>query len=180
MRLTIRALGLAALGALVCACPASAELDEYHAKALFLYKFTRFVEWPAEAFRDPAEPLTVCILGESPLESTLAETVRGKKLDGRAFLLRRVVDPKLIHGCHLLFVGRGPGLRLFRLARTEAGARPGLLVVGESEGFAVEGGVINFKLADGRLRIEVNVTQARREKLVINSRLLSMADVVER
>ena len=39
---------------------------------------------------------------------------------------------------------------------------------------------MNFKLEGGRLRIEVNLAEALRERLVINSRLLGMADVVGR
>lgn len=157
-----------------------AELEEYQAKAVFLYKFASFIEWPPEALRRGGDAMTVCILGESPFERTLGATVRNKQVDGRGFAVRQVADAKQAAGCHMLFV-TGQGLKRYRSLRSELAASTGLLVVGESEGFAAtEGGVINFKLIDGRLRIEINVAEAKRERLVINSRLLGMADLVGR
>ncbi len=164
-------------GTLLLAGPSAAELDEYQAKALFLYNFAKFVEWPPEAFKDAAEPLNICVLGATPLEQALDRTVRHKRVEGRGFTLRQVTEAKQLAGCHLLFVA-GPSVRRYRTLRTEQSGLPGLLVVGETEGFATDGAVINFKLDGERLRIEINVAQAKRERLVISSRLLSMADLV--
>jgi hypothetical protein len=54
----------------------------------------------------------------------------------------------------------------------------GILSVGETDGFATDGGVINFKLDDGRVRFEINVDAAEREQLHISSKLLSLAQIV--
>ena len=176
----VRAFGVAALCVFASSAAAvSAELDEYQAKAAFLYKFTKFVEWPEGAFKAPADSVAICVLGETPFEQSVDATVRNKQVDGRAFAVRQVSDAKQVAGCHLLFVA-SHGVKRFRTLRAELTAVPGLLVVGESEGFAAEGGVINFKLSGGRLRIEINVAAARHAGLVINSRLLGMADLVER
>jgi hypothetical protein len=169
--------GAKAAGLLLLCATAAAQLDEYQAKAVFLYKVASFVEWPAGAFKGEGESLAVCVLGPTPFEQRLDTTVRNKTVDGRAFTVRQATDAKQIAGCHLLFVS-APGLKRFRALRGGLKALTGVLVVGESEGFATEGGVINFKLVDGRIRIEINVEEARREGLVINSRLLGMADVV--
>lgn len=163
-------------------CPAKpcpAELDEYQAKAVFVYNFAKFVEWPPESFKDPAGSLHICLLGQSPLEQTLDSTVRNKRVEGRGFVVRQVTDARQMPGCHLLFVA-APAVKRYRALRTELASLSGLLVVGESEGLAAEGASINFKLDAGRLRVEINIAEARRERLVINSRLLSMADLVGR
>jgi hypothetical protein len=39
---------------------------EYELKAAFLYNFTKFVDWPAEAFPDARRPLAICLLGNGP------------------------------------------------------------------------------------------------------------------
>ena len=157
----------------------AAELDEYQAKAAFLYNFAKFVEWPAGSFTAGAESVGICLLGQTPIGTTLTLAVRNKQIDGRGFVVRQITDTKQMPGCHLLFV-TGGALKHYRTLRGELNGLTGLLVVGESEGFAAEGGVMNFKLEGGRLRIEVNLAEARRERLVINSRLLGMADVVGR
>jgi hypothetical protein len=58
-------------------------LDEYKVKAAFLYNFTKFVEWPQQAFRSPGDPLTICILGENPFGSALTEMANASTLNGR-------------------------------------------------------------------------------------------------
>ena len=56
--------------------------------------------------------------------------------------------------------------------------RPGALTVGETEGFAQLGGVINLTLEDNRVHIEVNVDAAERARLKISSKLLNLAKIV--
>jgi YfiR/HmsC-like len=55
----------------------------------------------------------------------------------------------------------------------------GVLTVGESAGFAAGGGVIGFKLVEGRVRLEINVAAAELRKLHISSKLLSLAHIVK-
>ena len=41
--------------------------QEYQVKAVFLFNFAKFVEWPAAAFKDAQSSITLCILGKDPL-----------------------------------------------------------------------------------------------------------------
>jgi hypothetical protein len=54
----------------------------------------------------------------------------------------------------------------------------GVLTVGETEGFASQGGIVNFKLEDGRVRLEINIDAAGQAKLRISSKVLSLAQIV--
>jgi hypothetical protein len=56
----------------------------------------------------------------------------------------------------------------------------GVLTVGERGGFTAEGGVVNFKLEGNRVRIVINVTAAGQQKLRISSKLLSLAQIVNK
>jgi hypothetical protein len=51
----------------------------------------------------------------------------------------------------------------------------GILTVGEMRGFIADGGVINFKLEDGKVRFEINADAAADQHLHISSKLLSLA-----
>ena len=53
------------------------------------------------------------------------------------------------------------------------------MTVGEAQGFASGGGVINFKLDSGRVRFEINVEAAEHAQLHISSKLLSLAQIVK-
>jgi len=52
--------------------------------------------------------------------------------------------------------------------------------VGESEDCTANGGIINFKLKDSRVRIEIDTGAAERGRLRISSKLLSLAEIARR
>src|SRR6266550_1915909 len=56
---------------------------EYQVKAVFLFNFAQFVDWPSKAFPEPQTPLVIGVLGEDPFGPYLDETVRGEKVNNR-------------------------------------------------------------------------------------------------
>ena len=77
---------------------------EYEVKAAFVYKFAKFVEWPADAWSGPDDPLVVGILGEDPFKSVMEETVAGKTVRGRTLDVRRSRKAEDLAECHVVFV----------------------------------------------------------------------------
>ncbi len=162
---------------LLSLCAPAQVLDEYQVKAAFLYNFAKFVEWPPEAFRTAKDPILVCVLGHNPFGNALAEAIRGKSIAGRAFAYRHVSDAESASACQILFVGSEESKHFRSLLEN---LKPmGILTVGETQGFAADGGVINFKLDDGRVRFEINVNAAEHEQLHISAKLLSLAQIVK-
>jgi hypothetical protein len=152
-------------------------MEEYQVKAAFLYNFAKFVEWPPDAFKTPKDPILVCVLGHNPFGSGLEDVIRGKSIDGRAFAFRQVADAEEASACQILFIASSEGKRFRSLY---GNSRPaGVLTVGEAQGFAAGGGVINFKLDGGRVRFEINVDAAEHAQIHISSKLLSLAEIVK-
>jgi hypothetical protein len=165
------------LGMLLPSATRGQEIDEYQVKAAFLYNFAKFVEWPARTFRTAQDPIVVCILGRNPFGNALEEVIRGKSIEGRAFAVRHVSDAEEAGICQILFVSSAAGKRFRSLWGNPSPA--GILTVGEVEGFAASGGVINFKLDGGRVRFEINVDAAEHAQLRISSKLLGLAEIVK-
>ena len=61
----------------------AARASEYQVKAVFLFNFAQFVDWPASAFPDATAPLVIGVLGDDPFGPYLDETVRGETVRGR-------------------------------------------------------------------------------------------------
>ena len=160
------------------AMAAPAQVDEYHLKAAFLLNFAKFVEWPPQAFAAADDPITICILGKNPFGNILAETVSGKTVAGRPLVVRQLAAGQPVSGCPILFVSASEDRRFRAMAGSLKGA--GILTVGESEGFAAEGGIINFKLERGNIRLEINAEAAEEARVHISSKLLSLAQIVRR
>src|SRR5881296_3853751 len=60
-----------------------APVAEYQIKAVFLFNFAQFVDWPTNAFSEAQAPLVIGVLGEDPFGVYLDETVRGEKVNNR-------------------------------------------------------------------------------------------------
>lgn len=147
--------------------------DEYQVKAAFLYNFAKFVEWPGEAFQNQSEPLVVCVLGEDPFGHALDDVVAGKKIDGRALVVRRTSDARQAKGCRMLFVSSSePKSVLSVLAALN---ESGVLTVGDSDSASASGMIIKFIIEGGKIRFAINAAAAERVKLRFSSRLLSLA-----
>ncbi|HEX7183153.1 MAG TPA: YfiR family protein [Thermoanaerobaculia bacterium] len=150
--------------------------SEYAVKAAFLYNFAKFVEWPADAFRGPGDPMTLCVLGEDPFGGELDQTVGGKTVTGRQIVVRRSTRLTDLPECRVLFVSSSEGPRLAQILAA-VGDRA-VLTVGEEETFARAGGIISFVVRENRVRFQIDRKAAARAGLSISSRLLELAETV--
>jgi hypothetical protein len=173
-----RSAALAALlGLLAFASGAAAQVSEYQLKAVFLLNFTRFVEWPAEAFDGAGGPLRLCVLGHDPFDGALEAAVAGEAAGGHPLEVRRVRDPDDAVGCQLLFLsGRSEPQWLDWLPDAGVGQR---LTVGEGDEFLRRGGMFRFRLSGNRVRLEVNRRAVEGSRLRVSAKLMSLAESVE-
>ena len=151
-------------------------LDEYQVKAAFLFNFAKFVEWPAAAFKNAAEPISICVFGGNPFGSLLEDAVKGKTVGGRGFVVREVSNSQQTANCHVLFVNASGRKRVPTRALLIGLKTGNILTVGESDDFIANGGVINFKLKDARVRIEIDAEAAEQANFRISSKLRSLAE----
>jgi len=149
---------------------------EYAVKAAFLFNIARFVEWPADAFADPASPLVLCVLGEDPFGDAL-RSLKGKTVSGRPLAIRYATTLEELDRCHLLFVCPSEKPALPKILQAAKGRS--ILTVGDMEGFARDGGIINLVKEKNHVGIEINLEAAQRTHLKISSKLLALAQIVK-
>jgi hypothetical protein len=164
------------LGA-ACILGLRGQVDEYQVKAFFLYNFARYVEWSPQNFKAANDPIVICILGQNPFGSALEQATTGNAIAGRPVVVREIQNILPPCNCHILFVNSSERKHFRAIAACLKGS--GVLTVGETPGFTGDGGVINFKLRDGKVRFDINVDAAGREGLHISSKLLSLAQIVK-
>ena len=148
--------------------------DEYQVKAAFLFNFAKFVEWPADTFKGPEDPIAICVLGQNPFGTALEDVVRDKTVAGRGFVVRGLLSAQQASKCQILFVSASERKRLGSLLDQLKGRS--ILTVGEGDDFIANGGIIDFKLKDARVRIDIDAAAADRAGLHISSKLLSLAE----
>ncbi len=155
----------------------SSASPEYQLKAVFLFNFAQFVEWPASAFPAPDAPLVICVLGEDPFGTYLDETVRGETVNDRPLEIRRYRGMEEISTCHILFVSRREEGRLQGILDSLRGRS--ILTVSDADHFASRGGMIRFVTDRNRIRLRINLEAARAANLTLSSKLLRPAQIVQ-
>ena len=151
--------------------------SEYLIKAGFIYNFANLVQWPSNAFAQPDSPIVIGILGEDPFGTILDRVLAGKRVNGRAFLVKRLKSVLDLKECHIVFVSSSELTHLAEAIHSVKGMP--ILTIGEIPGFAKRGGIINLVLEDNKVRFEVNVEAAKEADLNISSRLLALARIVQ-
>jgi hypothetical protein len=147
-------------------------------KAVYLYNFGRFVEWPAQAIPANNTPFTVCILGQDPFGSTIDAVLAKGTIDGRPIMAKRIVRREESIGCQILFLSSSEGSQLNKIL--EILNKTPVLTVSDMPQFSQHGGMIQFVLNGNTIRFEVNLAAAQRSGLTPSSELLRVATVVRK
>ena len=150
---------------------------EYEVKAGVLYHIIGYVEWPKDAALGNPPIIQIGLLGQIPFPEAL-EVLDGKTVQGHKLVVKRLTDLSAAADCQVLFVSASEKPRL---AEIVAGIRNRpVLTVGEVEGFAEGGGVVNLVTGQNRIVMEINREAASRAGLSISSQLLKLARVVSK
>lgn len=144
-------------------------------KAAFLRNFAHYVTWPSGAMVEGRAPWRVCILGRDPFGDLLETTFKGRTEQERPFEIHRADTLDKLPLCQIIFVAYNSA-QARRSALGELKSKP-VLTVGDAPEFLSEGGIIRFQVED-RVRMSINLDQARAVSLAIQTRMLEVSHEV--
>jgi hypothetical protein len=173
---TLLAAAWLALAAAAAQAQDTAAPTERSIKAAFLYKFAGYVEWPEVA--DGTGPLTIGVLGSEEMAGELARITAGRTVNDRPVQVRRLAAGESPAGLQVVFVGKAAGGNLDASLSALRGLP--ILVVTDTPGALASGSIINFTFDRDRIRFEVSLPAAERSHLKLSSRLLAVAQRVQR
>jgi hypothetical protein len=156
--------------------PLNGETVEYPVKLAFLYNFAKFVEWPAGSYTSPGASLAICVVGHDPFDADIEEGLRTRNARGHPIRVQRLGLADRLTLCQMVFIPVTEKDRAGEIVRSLKGSN--VLTVGETEGFAAMGGVINLTIERSGVHFEINRLAADRAHLKISSQLLSLARIV--
>ena len=149
---------------------------ETQIKAVFLFNFSQFVEWPASSFADAQAPLIIGILGKDPFGNYLEQTVNNEKVNNRPIIIQHYNNAGEIKMCNILFISLSEKDQLAETYKALQG-RP-ILTVGDTRNFIREGGMVRFVTENDKIKFQINVNAAKAAGLTISSKLLRLAEIV--
>jgi len=148
-------------------------LSEYQVKAVYLFNFLNFVDWPEAVFAHPNSPMNLCILGEDPFDKVIDLTFEGKMVGQRRVIIHRLHDMGLDQACHLLFISASEVERMVGIVGSVHN-KP-ILTIGDVKGFVNLNGMIQFVIVDNKIRFQVNRTAIKNASLYMSANLLRLA-----
>jgi len=150
---------------------------EYQIKAVFLYNFTQFIEWPAHSFHGPQAPAVIGILGKDPFGKYLEETIAGESINKHPLVIQHFNTIEEVSNCHLLYININDKSKLEQIVEKLKGKS--VLTISDANGFYKMGGMIRLYTKDDKINIQVNLEETKAENLIISSKLLKLAEIVK-
>lgn len=144
-------------------------------KAMFIYSFTRYVEWPSDYKQGN---FVIGVMGSGSLVSELDKMANsGKRAGSQAIEVKSFATSSAISRCHMLIV---PSDFKGNLAEVLAKIKgQSTLIITEKAGMAKSGAAINFVVQNNKQAFELNKSNAEKYDLKVSSNLLTLAIVVE-
>lgn len=151
---------------------------EQQVRAQFVYNFANFVEWPEDAFAGADAPIKICLFGAVDFAPYLY-TFAGTMIGSRPLVVQKADEIAQIKaGCHILYVGWDERVRLPTFWQEIQYIY--VLSIGDRQGFADKGGIINILRTRDRMQFDVNIENALLNGLFLDSDLLALARVIKR
>lgn len=156
-------------------CYASSNTNlEYKLKAAFIYNFIKFTQWPNTFHEKTSDnPLVICVAGQNRFDGAF-EPLAQKKVASHKIMISyssQVEDLLAIENCHVMFVDSGPHMSSF----IDAVACNEILTIGDSMGFAEQGGCIELREHNGKMRFIINRSAVKRQGLHLSYQVYDLA-----
>jgi hypothetical protein len=149
--------------------------DEDSVKAAFIYHFSTFVVWPEPKRAD--RDFVIAVVGDDEIAAELTRYLPGHSIQGRPMQMRRLDSVADLSGEDVVFIGAGRNHALD--ADLAAIGNRSILIVTDADGALDKGSMINFRIVEQRVRFEISLPTAERAGLVLSSRLLAAAMLVD-
>jgi hypothetical protein len=152
------------------ALEASSQQQNYQTHTLFVYSFTRFIQWPPEESQGDFE---IVVLGESQILSELKVMAERKRAGNRVIHVSKINSLGEFKKGHILYVSPDWTSK-YQEVSAKIGDDPVLLVTEQATG-ANKGNVNFVSNKEGRLAFELNKPAIEKHKLKVSAELTRLA-----
>ncbi len=144
-------------------------------KAVFVYNFTKYIEWVDD---DTTDSFEIGIIGDSDIIFPLQEIAEKALVNKRKIEVIHFQDIQDINSCNILYISASDADELRDILKKIDDRN--ILTISDSTGFALEGVAINFVIIDGKVKFEINISVINKTGLLVSSQLLRLAILLDK
>lgn len=155
---------------------ASPNMSESELKALYLFNFSNFVQWPMNCSEQECHSFNFCTTNNNEITSHLTNIIKGEKINKLPINILINPTPDQMHDCQVFYIDTNDEYQLPNLLNSFKD-HP-ILTVSNIPNFTAKGGMIGFEYSKNRIAPTINNTIALSHKLKISSKLIKIAHEV--
>ena len=145
------------------------EGNEYQIKAMFVFNFIKYVEWPST---NTNTEFTIGVIGESEITEPMERIALQKRVGDRKIIVKKLSIEDDSY-CNIILVPKSRSNKIEMLEKRYA--NKGVLVISDE---APNPAAINLITRESKVRFEINTALAKNCGIKISSQLLSLAAIV--
>lgn len=150
-------------------------VNEVLLRAMFIERFTRFIDWPkGQSENSSSSPFVLCVYEDVAIHRMLVPIYTKMKIKGKAIKTTFVESLAEAEGCDLIYLPEPSKKNRDALALLTA-SHPVLVVSGVESSSQQDDIHINLFQVSNKLNIQVNAQALRRAGFKVDSRLLKYA-----
>ncbi len=138
-------------------------------KALFVYNFAKYVEWPQEK---QSGDFLIGIVGDSPIIGELKSFTAQRTVGSQQIKVDRLVSSEDYCKCNIIVVPTRASSQIEEVVNIVKGK--GVLVVSDKEGLASAYSGINFVKVDGQQSFEISRSHMAMQGVTASKSLLTL------
>ncbi|MBN1415364.1 MAG: YfiR family protein [Bacteroidales bacterium] len=158
------------LGIIALTIPLQAQTGIAKAQAMFIYNFSRLVEWPLS---NRSGYFVIGVYGVSSVADELETYAMGKKVGTQDIQIKRYKTLQEITTCHILFIPFARTKQMDEIVNAVQGKS--VLLITEKNGALNAGSAINFVLLSDKIKFEMDPGNFTKYGLKYSSKLQEMA-----
>lgn len=152
------------------------DIEEYNAKALFIYNFTKFIEWENI---NSLEYFTISVYKKSDIVEPLKQIAETKQIQNKKINISVIKEVSQEMNCQILFLPEFLGVENY-INLLKNLPRKNILIISENKKLFQNGTGINFLIQEDKIKFEINLSSIESADLRVSSQLLKLATRVNK
>jgi hypothetical protein len=142
---------------------------DYTIHTLYIFNFTKYIEWPAGA-----KQIKIGVVDNASAEEQLLKMAKAKSTAGSEISVVNTRHENELSSCQIIFVPANSSAKTAALIQRFEN-QP-ILIVTEESNMVEKGAGISFKIADNKLRFQVNEKAIKAKGMKVSTTLVSLSE----